>query len=113
MGRVIAAAGSATVSQSAVLRVERDWLRNGGWNFKSFKPNQYGDNYAYADGAVQLRLGDIIPAGSTVTSAVLTWNFTNLNANTGASYGFNLPGGASSPMVHGGQTDCACSGFCQ
>jgi len=75
-------AGQAYAIQTAVLRVERDVFRNGGWGFRWKDPNPYGDQYSYDDVELQFPLGEVIPSGSTLISAVLNYNFSNLSATT-------------------------------
>lgn len=105
--RNVSDSGRASASQSAVLRVRRDVFRRGGWEFPWKRPTPYNDGYNYGDATLRLRLGDVIPAGSTVTSAVLKWNFSNLVANTGATYGQDLGGDAArSPRIYGSNQPC-------
>jgi uncharacterized protein YjdB len=79
-----AVSGSAKVSttQTAMLRVHRDIFRNGGWEFSWRSPTPYNDGYNYGEAGIQLSLKDILPPGSTVLSAVLTWGFANQSART-------------------------------
>jgi len=79
--------GQAYAIQTAVLRVERDIFRNGGWWFRWKEPNPYGDQYSYDDVELQFPLAEVIPSGSTLISAVLNYNFSNLSATTD----FNRP----------------------
>lgn len=110
--------GQAYAIQTAVLRVERDIFRNGGWWFRWKDPNPYGDQYSYGDVELQFPLGEVIPAGSTLISAVLNYNFSNLSAMTDADrpkiicdlfgcYKTELGGNhAEVPKNHGTGHDC-------
>jgi hypothetical protein len=113
--------GQAHASQTGVLRVQRDFFRNGGWGWRWKRPNQYGDGYSYGNAELQFRLGDLIPPGSTITSAEIIWNFTNLLGETdtmhrpkrvcdslGNCFGTTEYGGdnAKVPKEHGSETYC-------
>jgi hypothetical protein len=114
--------GQAYASQTAVLRVQRDMFRNGGWGFRWKEPNLYGDFYSYGDAQLTFPVGDLVPAGSTIISAVLNYNFSNLSATTDSDrpericdrfscYGTTELGGnhAKVPKNHGSESYCGSS----
>jgi hypothetical protein len=77
--------GQARAGQTAVIRVERNFFRNGGWGFRWRHPNPYGDQYNYGDVELRFPLREVIPSGSTLISAVLNYNFSNLFATTSST----------------------------
>jgi len=82
------ASGQARASQIGVLDNHRDPLGHGGWDIIwTSSPN----GVASGEASLAFPLSSI-PDGSVITSAVLNWQFTNPYAQTGSSYGQNLPG---------------------
>jgi Chitobiase/beta-hexosaminidase C-terminal domain/Clostridial hydrophobic W len=107
----LAGSTRAFTTQTGVLRVQRDIFRNGGWGFNWRRPTPFNDGYNYGEAGIQLRLGDVIPPGSIVTSAVLNWSFTNFSAQTSATRpnpGAELGGDhAKAARIHGSNSLCA------
>src|SRR5439155_23783237 len=70
--------GRASASGPALLRVHRNLVRDGGWEFTWKSPKQNGDGYAYGDAQLQFQPDDVIQTGCTVPSAVPNREFAEL-----------------------------------
>jgi hypothetical protein len=102
--------GRARAEQSGVDVVHRDLFRNGGHEIRSKSPNPFGDGYSYGDTQLPFSIGNSIPAGSSLFSATLNWQFSNLTAVTNFNRPdrdnpFN-PNAARAPRVHGSNLLC-------
>lgn len=107
---VLVETGRAVAEQTGVYRGHRNLFRNGGHEWRSKSPNQYGDGYSYGDKEFNFSIGNSISAGGTLLSATLTRQFSNLSAVTNFNRPdqdnpFN-PDSARAPRVHGSNLGC-------
>lgn len=99
------ASGSARAGATAMLRVQRNIFRRGGWGFVWRSPDPYG----YGDARVGLPSPEL-PRGANVSSAVLSWHFGSVTANTYSNrpMPYSELGGnhAKAPRVYGSSSYC-------
>lgn len=87
----------ASAGQRCLLRVRRDLFRRGGWDLASCSPA----GYAVGDAVLPLPIGDQIPPGSRIQSAVIVYSNGTISAVTNEFSRTSRVHGATRPCSQG------------